>query len=228
MPALHTDKEYENELSRLRETILLMGARVEEMIGRSLRAFQARDDQLARQTIALDAEVDQLEKEIDQACIRVLARRQPVASDLRFITTALKLVTDLERIGDLAVNICERVIELGEIRLPAIRATIVEMGEIAHDMVREALDAFIEGDESRARRVFARDNKVDATYAELFPELLKHMTPEESSILNAQRLQSVGKYLERIADHATNIAEMVVFMASGEDLRHAHRPSETH
>jgi phosphate transport system protein len=219
---LHTDREYEQELSQLRQSVLLMGARVEEMIGRSLRAFQARDAQLARETISLDLDVNELEKEIDKACIRVLARRQPVASDLRFITTALKIVTDLERIGDLAVNVCERVMDLGELDLPSVRAQILEMGETAHDMVREALDAFIQRDDARAERVWERDSAVDTAYAKLFPELLQHMTSEQGSILNAQRLQSVGKYLERIADHATNIAEMVVFMVRGDDLRHAH------
>jgi phosphate transport system protein len=223
MPLLHTDRDYEQELGRLRQSVLLMGARVENMIGRALKAFQVRDIALAAETIDLDLEVDQLEIDIDRACIRILARRQPVASDLRFITTALKIVTDLERIGDLATNVCERVRELDDVKLPAVRACIVEMGEAAHDMVREALDAFIAGDDGRAVRVLERDNHVDAIYARLFPALLEQMTPDESSVLSAQRLQSVGKYLERIADHATNIAEMVVFMVRGEDLRHARK-----
>jgi phosphate transport system protein len=223
MTVLHTDKEYEQELSQIRQNVLLMGARVEDMIGRAIKAFEARDVQLATQTIELDQEVDQLEMDIDSACIKVLARRQPVASDLRTLTTSLKIVTDLERIGDLAANVCERVQELEEIKLPSVRQSILEMGELAHDMLRESLDAFIDGDDAKATRVLQRDNRVDAIYAKLFPELLKHMTHEESSILNAQRLQSVGKYLERIADHATNIAEMVIFMVRGEDLRHARK-----
>jgi phosphate transport system protein len=222
MAPLHTDRTYEKELSDLRENVLLMGARVEDMIRRANLAFGNRDIVIARETIDLDLEIDQLEKDIDQRCLRVLARRQPVASDLRFITTALKVVTDLERIGDLAANICERVIELGDHPQPAARQSLIQMGETAHSMVREALDAFNDEDATRAQLVIERDNVVDATYARLFPELLGHMVGEPERVYDAQRLQSVGKYLERIADHATNLAEMVVFMVRGEDPRHIH------
>lgn len=219
---LHTDKTYEKELSELREHILLMGARVEDMIRRAMQSFSNRDVALAESTIQMDLEIDQLEKTIDQRCLRVLARRQPVASDLRFITTALKVVTDLERIGDLAVNICERVVELGDHPQPAARQSLIQMGETSHAMVRDALDAFNDEDAGRAKQVIERDNVVDATYARLFPELLAHMVGEPERVYDAQRLQSVGKYLERIADHATNLAEMVVFMVRGEDPRHLH------
>lgn len=220
MPLLHTDRTYEKELADLREAVLLMGAQVEEMLRRALLAFGTRDLKLARETVSLDIDIDQLEKDIDQRCLRLLARRQPVASDLRFITMAFKMVTDLERMGDLAANICERVIELANSGHEPVKQSLREMGETAHSMVREALDAFGTQDEALARHVMQRDHVVDATYARLFPELLAHMVSNPEGVLDAQRLQSVGKYLERIADHATNLAEMVVFMVKGEDPRH--------
>lgn len=223
----HTDREYEHELQELRETVLLMGARVEQMTNGALEAFEKNDDDLARTTIDLDIEIDRLEMDIDNRCVRVLARRQPVASDLRFITTTLKIVTDLERMGDLAVNVCERVIELDVESLPRVRVSLVQMGKIVTEMLHEALDAFIQGDAARAERVIQRDSIVDATYAKIFPELLGEMMSDPKSVATAQKLQSVAKYLERVADHATNLGEMVVFMVRGEDKRHAHKLGQT-
>jgi phosphate transport system protein len=220
MDRLHTDREYENELSALREQVLLMGARVEEMIAQALRAFEARDARLAEEAMGADCQVDQLELEIDEACLQILARRQPVASDLRFITTALKVVTDLERIGDLGVNICERVIELGDAPPLDLTGSISRMAEIAHSMLRDALDAFVARDVTNAEQVIRRDRRVDAYYARLFSELVSHMMKEPSVVERATRLQSIGRYIERLADHATNLAEMVVFMVRGRDVRH--------
>jgi phosphate transport system protein len=217
----HTDKEYEQELEALRDAVLLMGARVEEMTKAALDAFERHDLELAHATIARDAEIDRLELDIDERCVRVLARRQPVASDLRFITTTLKIVTDLERMGDLAVNVCERVVDLDAGSLAPVRVSLVQMGTVVLDMLHEALDAFIERDAARAERVIQRDSVVDATYAKIFPELLGHMMQDPQSVSTAQRLQSVAKYLERVADHATNLGEMVVYMVRGEDKRHA-------
>jgi phosphate transport system protein len=223
----HTDREYENELATLREQVLLMGARVEEMIGHAMRAFSERDTQLARQMIQADRHVDQLELHIDQLCLKVLARRQPVASDLRFITTSLKLVTDLERIGDLGVNICERVVELGEEPPLAMNSSVIRIADVAREMLHDALDAFVGRDAKRAEQVMLRDQTVDAYYAQLFPELVANMMADPKVVYRATRIQSIGKYLERIADHATNLAEMVVFMVKGEDVRHTAAASET-
>jgi phosphate transport system protein len=217
----HTDREYEQELEALRDAVLLMGARVEEMTKSALEAFEGHDLELARATIAQDSEIDRLELDIDERCVRVLARRQPVASDLRFITTTLKIVTDMERIGDLAVNVCERVVELDAASLTPVRASLVQMGHVVSDMLHEALDAFIQGDAARAERMIQRDGVVDATYAQIFPELLAHMLNDPKSVQTAQMLQSIAKYLERVADHATNLGEMVVYMVRGEDKRHA-------
>ncbi|MBI4511123.1 MAG: phosphate signaling complex protein PhoU [Deltaproteobacteria bacterium] len=217
---LHTDLEYENELRTLREQVLLMGAKVEEMLRSAIRALVDRDMELAQRMIAMDHQVNRLEVETDELCLRILARRQPVASDLRFITIALKLVTDLERIGDLVVNICERVIELNQEEPLKPYRSIQLMADAAEGMLRDALDAFVKGDAERAQEVLRRDAVVDDYYHQLFRELLTYMMENPRNIYRATRLQSVAKYLERIGDHATNLAEMVVFMVKGKDIRH--------
>jgi len=219
--ARHTDREYEAELEALRERVLLMGARVEELVTLAMRSYVERSVDLARSTIELDRNVDQLELDIDELALQILARRQPVASDLRFITTTLKLVTDLERIGDLGVNICERVAELGADRAPNPHDPIPRLADVAVGMVRDALDAFVAGDAFKAEQVVDRDKIVDSYYAQLFPELLPRMMSDPGVVLESTRLLSIGKCLERLADHATNIAEMVVFMVKGQDVRHS-------
>ena len=217
----HTDREYEQELGHLREQVLLMGAKCEEMIKSSTQALDDRNSELARRMIEYDHQINRLEVEIDDACLRILARRQPVASDLRFLTIALKLVTDLERIGDLGVNICERVIELNEEPpLKPHHAGLKAMSEKAQAMVRDALDAFVRFDAERAQQVLERDLDVDGLYMQIFRELLTYMMEDPRNIYRATRIQSIAKYLERIGDHATNLAEMVVFMVKGKDIRH--------
>jgi phosphate transport system protein len=223
----HTDKEYENELRTLREQILLMGAKVEDMLRASMRALVERDTELAQSTITEDHQVNRMEVETDELCLRILARRQPVASDLRFITIALKLVTDMERIGDLVVNACERVVELNREEPLAPSRTIPHMAEAVEGHLREALDAFVHGDAVRAQRVIERDVVVDDYYAQLFRELLTYMMENPRNIYRATRLQSIAKYLERIGDHTTNLAEMVIFMVKGKDIRHLASREET-
>jgi phosphate transport system protein len=217
----HTDREYEGELEQIREQILLMGAKVEEMIKSSMRALVARDSVLAQRMIEFDHQINRLEVDTDELCLRVLAKRQPVASDLRFITMALKLVTDLERMGDMGVNVCERVIELNEEPpLGKADASIQLMAESVEGMVHDALDAFVQGDVERAQQVIARDKVVNDMYTQMVRSLLTYMMEDPRNIYRATRLQSIGKYLERIGDHATNLAEMVVFMVKGKDIRH--------
>jgi phosphate transport system protein len=212
--------EYDSELARLRERVLVMGARVEEMIAQAMRAFVDQDEALAEAVIAADGVVDQMEIEIDQLCLEILAMRQPVASDLRFVTSVLKGVTDLERIGDLATNLAERIIGLGEHELSGLTREIERIGHAAQGMLHDALDAFVARDAVRAEAIMKRDGSVDAAYAKVFPELMAQMTKDPGSIQTLHRLQSIAKYLERIADHATNLAEMVVFMVCGQDRRH--------
>jgi phosphate transport system protein len=223
----HTNREYEQELRRLREQLLLMGAKVEEIIRGSIRALTERDTALAEQMIVFDKKINQLELEIDELCMQVLARRQPVASDLRFITMALKLVTDLERIGDLGVNISERVIELNA--EPPLKPYVdtPNMAREVQEMLHEALDAFVAADADRAQRVIVRDRNVDAYYTQIFRELLTYMMEDPRNIFRATRLQSIAKYLERIGDHVTNLGEMVVFMVKGKDIRHGGRQADS-
>ncbi len=216
----HTDREYEQELASLRDQVLRMGAKVEDMIRSSIRALDDRDSVLAQRMIQFDHQINRLEVEIDEHCLRILARRQPVASDLRFITIALKLVTDIERIGDLCVNIGERVLELNEEPPLKPYSGLQIMAEAVQGMVREALDAFVHGDVEHAEQVLARDKVVDGLYGQIFRELLTYMMEDPRNIYRATRVQSVAKYLERIGDHATNLAEMVVFMVKGKDIRH--------
>lgn len=223
MPRLHTDRLYEGELQKIREMLLMMGAKVEEMLKQSMRAMNERDSELAERTLYIDRAINRLEMELDDHCLRVLARRQPVASDLRFITMALKVVTDLERMGDLGVNICERVMELNNEKPLDERhmyVQLVDMAESAQEMLRETLDAFVAGDAERAQRIVERDSTIDTGYATIFRELLAHMREKPEDVFLATRIQSIAKYIERIADHATNLAEMVVFMVRGKDIRH--------
>lgn len=216
----HTNREYEQELRKLREQVLRMGAKVEEIISGSIKALLERDTVLATRMIAFDRKINQMEIDIDELCMVILARRQPVASDLRFITMALKLVTDLERIGDLGVNISERVVELNDEPQLKPYVDLPRMADEVQSMLREALDAFVAGDPDRAQAVIERDKMVDAYYTQVFRELLTYMMEDTHNIYRATRLQSIAKYLERIGDHATNLAEMVVFMVKGKDIRH--------
>lgn len=226
-PHTHTSKVYEHELRTLREKLLHMGSLVEEMIHQGTIALTTRDTNLARTTIRTDRRINRLECEVDELAMRILATRQPVASDLRFITTALKIVTDLERIGDLSVNICERVLELNEEPpLPPVE----ELGSLSEEVievVHEALDALVERDVERATALLSRDDVIDEHYTRIFQELLGLMARDPSTVYRATRVQSIAKYLERIADHAMNVAETVVFLVKGKDIRHWNRRQES-
>jgi phosphate transport system protein len=225
--AAHTSKYYENELRTLREKLVLMGSLAEEMIEKGISALTTRDSELAAATIKIDRRINRLECEVDELCMRILATRQPVASDLRFITIALKTVTDLERIGDLGVNICERVIELNEEAPLPIAVGIQRLADETIVSLREALDALVGRDEAHATELLDRDDTIDALYAEIFEQILALMAKDPATIYRATRVQSIAKYLERIADHAMNLAEAVVFLVKGKDVRHKHRPSES-
>lgn len=220
----HTDRTYEAELQILRQQILRMGVLVEALLAGSMRALMNQDSVLAHQLIEMDHQVNRMEVETDALCLHILALRQPVASDLRFVTIALKLVTDLERIGDLGVNTCERILELNQHVWPKEQAAqLPTMATMTQEMVQAALDAFIAGDVERAERVILRDEQVDAYYGVIFNALLTQMMKDATAIPWAIRLQSIAKYLERVGDHATNLAEMVVFMIRGKDIRHLGR-----
>jgi phosphate transport system protein len=216
----HTSKTYDQELRLLRDKLLMMGSLVEEMIEKGEQAFRARDSALAQATMRIDRRINRLECEVDELAMRILATRQPVASDLRFITAALKIVTDLERIGDLSVNICERVVELNEEPPLPSMADLTVLSDEATGVVHDALDALVARDVDKARALLSRDADIDARYAQIFREVLELMAREPGTVYRATRVQSIAKYLERIADHAMNIAETVVFLVKGTDIRH--------
>jgi phosphate transport system protein len=217
----HTNQAYDQELEALRADVLAMGEKVGHMITASMRALVGGDTELARRIIELDDEVDRLEIAADERCLQILAKRQPVASDLRFITTAMKMVTDLERIGDMAVDVARRTLEIEADGLAGAFSMLSEMAEVAQAMLGEALAAFMGQDAAAARRVIERDATIDALYAQLQDRLVSAMGAEPKSLRNGTRLLSVAKYLERVGDHVTNLAEMVVFLAEGTDIRHS-------
>lgn len=216
----HIIKQYDEELNEIRTLILQMGGKVETMISNCIQALVDRDSDLAEKTIPADHEINHLEVLIDEKCLEVLARRQPAARDLRFITLALKIVTDMERIGDQCVSISKRVIELNT--EPPLKPYIdlPRLAEAARTMVRECLDAFVRGDELLARQVCENDQFVDDLNVQIQRELLTFMMEDPATITRALKLNYISKCLERIADHATNVAEMVIFMIKGKDIRH--------
>ena len=220
MASTHTDKKYEEDLHRLREDILYMGGLIEDQIQKAVRSLVERDSDLANIIIERDHEVNRLDVEIDDLCIRLLALHQPAARDLRFITTGLKITTDLERIGDMAVNICERALELNQEPQLKPYIDIPRMAAISERMIHESLDAFVREDTELALKVCASDEEVDELNRQIFRETVTFMIADPRTINSAMKIGSVSKYLERIADHATNIAEMVVFMVKGKSIRH--------
>ncbi|WP_394825231.1 phosphate signaling complex protein PhoU [Pendulispora albinea] len=224
MHGSHTSRDFETELRELRAHTLAMGARCERSLRLALEAFWENSIKLAAEVEEIDRHIDRDEMEIDALVLRILALRQPVAYDLRFLTTALKLVTDLERVGDEAVNISERAKEGHKegngIAKEQVLASLKEMSDQAQQMLRDALDAFVEGEATRAGQVLQRDDVVDNLYGGILGSMTEFMATNPGEIPAAIRVIKVAKYLERVADHATNIAEEVIFMVRGEDVRH--------
>jgi phosphate transport system protein len=216
----HTDRTYEADLAHLRTVILEMGGLVEDQIVQAVRALSERDDSLARLTIDRDHAVNRIDVEVDELCIKLLALHQPAARDLRLITTALKITTDLERIGDLASHIAERAHELVDEDPMKAYVDLPRMAELAREMVHKSLDAFVAENDALALEVCTSDDDIDKLHEQLFRELLSFMVEDPSTISRAMRLLFVSKNLERIGDHATNIAEMVIFLVRGQSIRH--------
>jgi phosphate transport system protein len=213
-------RHFHEELDALKQTLLAMGGLVEDQIRRVMQALLERDDALAREVIERDRQVNQYDVEVDEKCVELLALNQPAASDLRFITTAMKIVTDLERIGDQAVNIAQRALELHQEPQLKPYVDLPRMAEMAQRMVKESLDAFVARDTGLARAVCAQDEAVDALKEQIFRELLTFMMSDPRTIPRALRLILISRFMERVADHATNIAEMVVYMVEGKMVRH--------
>jgi phosphate transport system protein len=224
----HTDREYESELRQLKDKLMSMAGLVEDMIMRATDALADGDVERAREIREVDAQVNAFEVETDELCLLLLAKRQPVASDLRMITLAMKMVTDLERVGDLAVNICERVLALGAAPPPQIAQRLSRMATIVQSMTRDAIDAFVQRDVVLARSVFGRDQSVDDLYRELALELQREMSRDSDFVDRGVHLQACAKFLERIGDHGTNLAELVIFLVEGRDVRHKAERFEDH
>ena len=215
-----TERPFDEELKALKARLVEMAARAEDQIALAVRALKDRDEGLAGQVLERESAVNLLDIEIDGMALRLLALRQPLAADLRFITAAMKISSDLERIGDLAVNIAERTIDF--LKSPQLKPLIdiPRMARIAQEMVRDALTAFVNGDDRLARDVCERDDQVDRLNDQVFRELLTYMMQDPPTISRAVGLILVGRHLERIADHATNIGEDVIYMVRGKTIKH--------
>ena len=217
-------RHIDQELADLKSQILRMGGLVEAQIEGAIKALVDRDADLASRIIERDALVNTMDVEIDENCMRLLALQAPAARDLRFVTTAMKISTELERMSDISENISERVIELNEEPQLKPYIDIPRMANWTMRMVRETLDAFVRSDSALARKVCADDDFVDDLTHQLFRELLTFMIENPATITRAIRLTFIGKSLERIADHATNIAELVIYMVEGKIIRHTTPP----
>jgi phosphate transport system protein len=217
----HTSREFDRELRTLRDKLLAMGGRAEEQIARAVKALIDRDETAAQRVIEDDTTIDQDEITIDELAFLILARRQPVASDLRFVMLAVKVVTDLERIGDLAVNIAKRVRDLSRLPVSDLQERLETLAQRVLGALQLALDAFVHADPERAERVIDGDRDIDAINMHVIADVISGGDPmDANAVARALALSSVSRYLERIGDHATNIAEMVIYFVRGRDVRH--------
>ncbi len=213
-------RHFDEELDQLKATLLRMGGLAEEQLDKALCALTERDSALATHVIEEDVHINGLDVAIDEECIRLLALHQPAARDLRLITTGMKIASELERIGDLAESICTRTLELNEEPQLKPYLDIPRMGHWAMVMVKESLDSFLHGDVALAQKVLMDDDFVDGLMEQIFRELLSYMIEDPRTISRAIRLTFVAKSIERVADHATNIAELVVYLVEGKIIRH--------
>jgi phosphate transport system protein len=216
----HTSKDFEQELRTLRERLATMGERSARQITLAMKALADKDDELAREVIRNDVQIDRDENDVDELALQILATRQPVASDLRFITMSLKFVVDLERIGDLAGGIAKRALELN--RLPSLepRIDLSKLAALVQKNLQAALDAFVRKDADSATAVITADAEIDKLNASLFAELIAHVATDPATVTRVLPLTSVCRYLERVGDHVKNLAEEVVYMVKATDVRH--------
>src|SRR5438067_5275877 len=219
-------RHFDRDIEEIKAMLLRMGAMVEESMQQSIRALLDLDLEVAERVIANDDRIDQMEVQIDQHVIELIAKMQPAAGDLRFVATVMKITPELERIADLAQDVCERVIELS--REPAIKPLVYlpRLAEDAQKMVRDALDAFVRGDAKLALKVIRDDDVVDQLTEDSFRALLTYMLENPRNISAAIRLTFIGKYFERMADGATNICEMVVYLVEGRMIKHTPATAE--
>jgi len=213
-------RHFDEELKVLKERLLMMAGMAEKAVGKSVKALVERDPKMAAAVIEEDAAINGIEVEIEETCLNLLARYQPEAKDLRTVAMVFKIVNDLERVGDQAVNISERTVDL--LREPLLKPLIdiPKMAVLAQEMLKEALDAFVNHDAELARAVCRRDDEVDHLNDQIYHELLVYMTHDPKTITRAIDLILIGRHLERVADHATNIAEDVYYLVKGTTIKH--------
>jgi phosphate transport system protein len=221
MPSEHIVRAYDDQLKRLKAEIAEMGGLVESQLGQAIQAVGNRDAELGQRCVASDAKVDALERQIDESVIKMLALRQPMAIDLRTILSALRIAADLERIGDYAANVGKRTTAL--VQFPPVPAVggLLRLGNLVRQVVKDVLDAFAANDTARAVQVWQRDEEVDAMYTSLFREFLTYMMEDPRNITPCTHLLFIAKNLERIGDHATNIAETIHFQVLGRTITEA-------
>ena len=217
----HIQHEYDEELTQLHDRVREMTGKVETIIANAIKSLIEKDVGLAKRNMDADTEVDRYEIDIDRLCLVILATRQPVARDLRFIATAFKIVTDLERISDLAVGISSRAIELADLPQPKTYQDIPRMAELTQSMIHKAITAYLDEDTELAHEVCAMDDEVDELYRRVVRDLLPIMSTNREFVEPGFHVQTIAKLLERMGDHATNIAEQVVFMVEAKDIRHS-------
>ncbi|MFY9969650.1 MAG: phosphate signaling complex protein PhoU [Roseiarcus sp.] len=216
----HTVKSYDRELDTLERRIAEMGGIAEKMVIEAMDALANADTVLAHQVVATDLRLDALQREIEDMTVMTIARRQPVANDLRELIGAIRIAGDLERVGDLAKNIAKRTVKVGsEARVPRAIIGLKHMNEVATELLKDVLDAYAQRDEARAREVWERDIDLDALEDSVFRDLLTHMMEDPRNISFCAHLLFCSKNIERIGDHATNIAETVVYLVTGEPMR---------
>ena len=214
------ERHIDVELRRLKDELVRMASLAESAIGLAVKALVSRDAEMARQVIHSDDAINSLEIELDELCLRTMALYQPEARDLRFLAMALKINNDLERMGDQAVNIAERTLDLLTEPLLKPLIDIPRMADLAQRMVKDSLDAFVQQDVARAKAVCERDDEVDQLDDQIFRELLTYMMEDPKAITRSVNLILVSRHLERIADHATNIAEDVIYLVEGKTIKH--------
>lgn len=223
----HIYKVFDEELKELKQKLLFEGELVQKALRNAVMALVERDSDLARKVIEDDDLINTKDVEIDEFCLKLLALRQPAARDLRLVNTAIKINYDLERMGDMAVNVCERVLELNEEPQLKPYIDLPKVAETVQTMVKESLEAFVQEDLQLAWKVTKDDERVDQLNEQIFRELLTYMSEDLRTISRATRLLFISKYLERLADHAVNIAELVIFLVEGKIVRHGKYPKKS-
>jgi phosphate transport system protein len=215
-----TDKEFASELRALKERLSRMVERAAEQIALAMEALTTQDDEIARQVIANDEAIDEAENEIDRLAFEILMKRQPVASDLRFVTMALKFVVDVERIGDLAVGIAKRALELNRLENLEWRGDLTRLATMVQKNLHLAIESFLNGNIDEAQAVIEADEDIDSLNESLFAQLIAHVAADPATVTRVLPLTSVSRYLERIGDHVQNLAEEVIFMVTAAEVRH--------